>query len=42
MVVSTDAPVRWLQEGDTLDGGAVIPGFDCLVSDVFAGIARDV
>jgi Uma2 family endonuclease len=41
MIVSADAPVRWLREGDTLDGGGVIPGFACAVSDIFEGIARD-
>jgi len=40
MIVSADAPVRWLREGDTLDGGGVIPGFTCAVSDIFEGIAR--
>ena len=41
MTVSSDAPVRWLSEGETLDGGEVIPGFSCAVADVFEGIARD-
>jgi Uma2 family endonuclease len=41
MIVSADAPVRWLREGDTLDSGGVIPGFACSVSDIFEGIARD-
>lgn len=40
MIVAADAPVRWLREGDTLDGGAVIPGFACAVADIFEGIAR--
>ena len=40
MVVSADAPVRWLREGDTLDAGSVVPGFACAVSDIFDGIAR--
>lgn len=40
MIVSADAPVRWLREGDTLDAGTVIPGFSCAVSDIFEGIAR--
>jgi hypothetical protein len=40
MIVSADAPVRWLREGDTLDAGIVIPGFACAVSDIFDGIAR--
>ncbi|MGQ0714899.1 MAG: Uma2 family endonuclease [Gemmatimonadaceae bacterium] len=38
-VIAADAPVRWLREGDTLDGGSIIPGFACPVSDLFAGIA---
>ena len=40
MVVSNDAPVRWLREGETLDGGAVVPGFSCAVAEIFEGIAR--
>ena len=40
MVVASDAPVRWLREGDTLDGGDVIPGFSCEVAELFKGIAR--
>ena len=41
MIVASNAPVRWLREGDTLDGGGVIPGFSCAVSEVFDGIARE-
>lgn len=41
MIVAADAPVRWLREGNALDGGSVIPGFACAVSDIFEGIARD-
>lgn len=40
MIVASDAPVQWLHEGDVLDGGHVIPGFTCDVSEVFEGIAR--
>lgn len=40
MVLASDAPARWLREGDTLDGGTVIPGFSCAVSEIFEGIAR--
>ena len=40
MIVGADAPVRWLREEDTLDGGAVIPGFSCKVAEIFEGIAR--
>jgi Uma2 family endonuclease len=41
MIVAADAPVRWLREGDTLDGGSVIRGFSCAVADIFEGIARE-
>lgn len=41
MIVAADTPVRWLRESDTLDGGTVIRGFTCPVSDIFEGIARD-
>ena len=40
MIIPSDAPVRWLHKGDTLDGGEVIPGFTCPVSEIFEGIAR--
>ena len=40
MIVASDAPVRWLREGDMLDGGDVIPGFSCEVAELFKGIAR--
>ena len=39
-IVAADAPVRRLREGDTLDGGGVIPEFSCAVAAVFEGIAR--
>ena len=38
MVVSGDAPARWLHDDDTLDGGSVVPGFQCRVGDLFEGI----
>ena len=38
MVIAADAPVRWLRTGDTLDGGSIVPGFSCPVSELFAGI----
>ena len=41
MIVAADAPVRWLRESETLDGGKVVSGFTCAVSDIFEGIARD-
>ena len=41
MIIAADAPVRWLRETDTLDGGTVVTGFTCPVSDIFEGIARD-
>ena len=40
MLIASDAPVRWLREGDTLDGGPVVPGFTCGVAELFEGIAR--
>ena len=41
MVIPGDAPIRWLHEGETLDGGKVILGFSCPVSEIFEGIARE-
>lgn len=38
-IVSADGPVRWVREGDTLDGGNVLPGFACAVSALFEGLA---
>jgi len=40
MTIPADAPVHWLSENDTLEGGAVIRGFTCPVTAVFEGIAR--
>jgi Uma2 family endonuclease len=40
MIIAANAPVRWLREEDTLDGGYVISGFSCMVSAIFEGIAR--
>jgi len=40
MIVASDAPVRWLHEGETLDGGDVVAGFSCGVAELFEGIAR--
>jgi Uma2 family endonuclease len=34
-------PVRLLAEADTLDGGAVLPGFACPVSSIFVGLRRE-
>ena len=42
MAVSSEVPVAWLAEGDTLDGAEDIPGFSCPVAEVFEGIARDL
>lgn len=39
MVVSRDAPLRWLRADDLLDGGDVIPGFQCRVAELFEGLA---
>jgi Uma2 family endonuclease len=41
LTIPDDAPVSWLSEGDTLDGGTVVPGFSCPVAEVFEGIARE-
>lgn len=41
MVVGRDTPMELLHESDTLDGGDVIPGFECAVSAIFEGIARE-
>jgi Uma2 family endonuclease len=41
MIVASNAPVRWLREGETLDGADIIPGFSCAVAEVFDGIARE-
>ncbi len=41
MIAEADAPLRWLHEADTLNGGEVIPGFACAVSEIFEGIARE-
>ncbi len=40
-IVSTVWPDTLLHEGDTLTGGHVLPGFSCIVSEIFEGIARD-
>ena len=41
MIVASDAPVRWLHESHVLDGGDVVSGFSCRVTDIFEGIARN-
>lgn len=38
-VHAAGAPVRWLGEGDTLDGGAVLPGFAVPIVRLFARLA---
>lgn len=40
MVVAANAPLQWLHEPDTLEGGSVIPEFSCAVSELFDGLAR--
>jgi Uma2 family endonuclease len=40
-VHSPVAPTRWLDEGDTLDAGDVMPGFTMPVADLFDGVARE-
>ncbi|MEX2153953.1 MAG: Uma2 family endonuclease [Gemmatimonadaceae bacterium] len=39
MIVSDDAPVRWLRADDMLEAGDVIPGFRCRVAELFEGLA---
>ncbi len=36
-----DAAPRWVGEGGTLEGGAVLPGFRVPVAELFRGIARE-
>jgi Uma2 family endonuclease len=38
-VYAATDPVRWLAESDTLQGGTVIPGFSCMVRELFEGLA---
>lgn len=40
-VYSHTAPVRWLREDDTLDGGDVVPDFTMPVAELFDGLARE-
>jgi len=40
LIVSDDAPVRWLRNNDMLDGAQIIPGFVCRVADLFEGLAH--
>ena len=42
MIVSQTEPLKLLHESEMLDGGHVLRGFSCAVSDIFAGIARDL
>jgi hypothetical protein len=37
-VIAPGAPVRTLRNGDILDAGSIIPGFECPLSEVFAGL----
>ena len=39
MIVSADAPVRWLRADDALDAGDIVPGFSCKVTELFEGLA---
>lgn len=39
MIVSGDAPLRWIRADETLDGGDVVPGFRCRVAELFEGLA---
>jgi Uma2 family endonuclease len=38
-VHAPDASPRWLTSADTLDGGAVLPGFTAPVASLFAGLS---
>jgi Uma2 family endonuclease len=40
MIVEGNLARRVLVEGDSFDGGVVIPDFSCRVSDLFEGLAR--
>lgn len=40
-VYAADAPVRWLREGDTLDGGSVLPGFTLPVNALFEDVTAE-
>ena len=40
MIIASDAPPRWVREGERLDGGAVLPGFSCDVAELFVGVAK--
>lgn len=40
-VITPTAPVRWVDESETLDGADVLPGFSCPVASVFDGVAPD-
>ena len=40
MIIASDAPPRWVREGERLDGGAVLPEFSCGVAELFEGVAR--
>ena len=37
---AADRSARLLAEADALDGGDVVPGFRCLVAELFAGVRR--
>jgi Uma2 family endonuclease len=39
-VRAAEAPERWLGEGESLDGGAVLPGFSLPVATLFERLAR--
>lgn len=40
MVISGDAPVRWLRDDDVLDGSSVLPGLECRVAELFEGLEQ--
>ena len=39
-VLSATAPIHWLREGESLDGGDVVRGFSLPIAALFEGIAR--
>ena len=38
-IYAADAPTRWVREGETLDGGDVLPGFTLAVDALFEDVA---
>ncbi len=40
-VIEGDLPAKRLGESDCLDGGNVVPGFTCVIVELFVGLARE-